>query len=251
MDPMIMLLIQALILGVIVTAVLGFIFIKVVSKGTETSVSRLNRETEAVRVKQVELTQKIKEANDELKQRRSEADALVSKMRTEAEETAKQEREKIIQKARAEGDEIIAKAQKTKEEMRKALEKEMEMKAIDFMQILADEIFSEKVRASLNHDLIDEFLDSFQKVDMSMLGDNIREAEVVSAAALDEKFQARLSGILKKRLGRDIQLKLAEDKKILAGIVIRFENLRLDGSLAHIMKEKGVEMKERLERGLL
>lgn len=251
MDSMGMILIQALILGVIVTAVLGFVFIKVVSKSTETHVSRLNRETEAVRSKQAELNQKIKDANEELQRRRSEADNLVLKMKTDAEEVAKQEREKIIQKARAESEEIIAKAQKTKEDMRKALEKEMQMKAIDFMQILADEIFSEKVRVSLNHDLIDEFLDSFQKIDMSMVSDNINEAEVVSAIVLDEKFQTRLSEILKKKLGRTIQLKLREDKKILAGIVVHFENLRLDGSLAHIMREKGVEMKERLERGLL
>jgi len=91
MNPMGMILIQALILGVIVTAVLGFIFIKVVSRSTETHVSRLNRETEAVRSKQAELNQKIKDANEELQRRRSEADDLVSKMKTDAEEAAKDE----------------------------------------------------------------------------------------------------------------------------------------------------------------
>ena len=251
MDPMAMILIKALILGAIVTGFLGFIFIKVVSKSTETSVSRLNRETEVVRGKQAELNQKIKEANEELQRRRKEADELLSKMKTDAESTARGEREQIVNKARAEAEEIIAKAQKTKEDMRKALEKDLELKAIDFMVILADEIFSAKVRTALNHDLIDEFLDSLQKVDMSMVNDAIGEAEVVSVGPLEEKFKLRVGDILKKKLGRPVELKLKEDKKILAGIVIRFESLRLDGSLANIMKEKGVEMKERLERGLL
>ncbi len=242
---------QFLVLMAVVCGVIIFVLRKVLFDSTQGAVNRLQKDTEAVRAKQTELNQKIKEANEELQHRRSEADSLVLKMKTDAEEVAKQEREKIIAKARAEGEEIIAKAQKTKDDMRKALEKEMELKAVDFMIILAEEIFSEKVRASLNHDLIDEFLDSFQKTDMSMISESIAEADVVSAIPLEEKFRTRLSDILQKKLGRTIALKYTEDKKILAGMVVHFENLRLDGSLAHIMKEKGVDMKERLERGLL
>ncbi len=251
MDPMGMILIKALALGAIVTAFLGFVFIKVVSKSTETHVSRLNRETEAVRNKQSELNQKIKEANEELVRRRQEADTLVAKMKEDAQSAASQERDKIIQKARSEAEDIIAKAQRTKNDIRKVLEKEMELKAIDFMVIMMNEIFSTKVYASLDRELISEFLDSLQKIDMSMVGDNVSEAEILSIAPLAEEFQTRLTDILKKKLQRKIEFKLVTDKKVLAGIVIRFGNLRLDGSLANMMKEKGVDMKERLERGLL
>ncbi|HSV43167.1 MAG TPA: hypothetical protein VLJ10_01305, partial [Candidatus Bathyarchaeia archaeon] len=90
MDPMGMILIKALMLGAIVTAALGFVFIKVVSKSTETHVGRLNRETEAVRSKQSELNQKIKEANEELVRRREEADTLVAKMKEDAQSAASQ-----------------------------------------------------------------------------------------------------------------------------------------------------------------
>jgi len=251
MDQMGLLLIKALILGAVFTAVAGFVFVRIVSKSTDTHVSRLNRETEAVRSKQSELNQKIKEANEELQRRRKEADELLAKMKEDAETTARGERDQIVSKAREEAEDIIAKAQRTKEDMRKAMEKDLELKAIDFMVILTDEIFSEKVRGALNHDLIEEFLDSLQKVDMSMVNDAINETEVISVGPLEEKFKVRVAEILKKKLGRPIELKLKEDEKILAGIVIRFESLRLDGSLANMMKEKGVEMKERLERGLL
>ena len=54
-----MLFIKALIAGIVVTGVLGFIFIKVVSKSTDGALSRLNRETEEVRDKQKELNSKI------------------------------------------------------------------------------------------------------------------------------------------------------------------------------------------------
>jgi len=251
MSPMVMLMVKALILGAIVTGFLGFIFIKVVSRSTETHVSRLNRETESVRAKQTELNQKIKEASEELQKRRQEADALVAKMKEDASQTALEEREKIIKKARSESEEIIIKAQKTKDEMRKALEQEVELKAIDFMVILAGEVFSDRVRAALNRELSNEFLDSLQKVDMSMVGGSLDEAQVTSAMTLDSELQSRLSEIINKKLGRKIGLVLSDDSKLLAGMIIRFDSLVLDGSLANIMKEKGVEMKERLERGLL
>lgn len=251
MENMGMLLIQAIILGAIVTGVLGFVFIKVVSRSTETHVTRLNRETESVRSKQSELNQKIKEANEELKKRREEADALVSRMKDEASTTAKDEREKMILKARQESEDIIAKAQKTKEAMRKVIEKDMELKAIDFMVIMMGEIFSERVRESLNRDLTMEFLDSLQKIDVSMVNANIGEAEITSPIPLAEDLRNRLDEILQQRLGRKIVLKLQEDPKVLAGIIICFESLKLDGSLANMVKEKGTDMKERLERGLL
>jgi len=251
MSDMVMLMVKALILGAIVTGVLGFVFIKVVSKSTETHVTRLNRETESVRTKQTELNQKIKEASEELQKRRQEADALVAKMKEDAALKAQEEREKLIKKARSESEEIIIKAQKTKDDMRKALEQEVELKAIDFMVILAGEVFSDRVRAVLNRELSNEFLDSLQKVDMSMVGGDIDEAQVSSAIALDQDLQDRLSDIINKKLGRKISLVLSEDPKLLAGLIIRFNSLALDGSLANIMKEKGVEMKERLERGLL
>lgn len=251
MSPMVMLMVKALILGVIVTGFLGFIFIKVVSKSTETHVSRLNRETEAVRGKHAELNQKIKEANEELQKRREEADSLVARMKEDAATTAGEEREKIIKAARLESEEIIAKAQKTKDDMRKVLEKELELKAVDFMVILADEIFSERVRESLNRDLTSEFLDSMQKIDMSMVSDDISMAEVAAPVILADDLKKRMVDIFNNKLGRKIELKLIEDEKLLAGIVIRFENLKLDGSLANMMKEKGADLKERLERGLL
>lgn len=251
MGDMGMLLIKAIILGAIITAVLGFIFIKVVSKSTETHVTRLNRETEAVRSRQGELNKKIKDANEELQKRREEADSLVAKMKNDAETIAREEREKIIKKARSDSEEIIMKAQKTKGDMRKVLEQELELKAIDFMVILSNEVFSERIRGSLSRDLTAEFLDSLQKVDMSMVNDDITEAEIVSPVPLEDDLKARLLDIMNKKLGRPVKLKLVEDEKVLAGIIIRFGSLKLDGSLANMMKEKGVDMKERLERGLL
>ena len=59
------------------------------------------------------------------------------------------------------------------------------------------------------------------------------------------------SGILKRKLERDISINVTEDKSVLAGIIVKFGTLTLDGSLLNMITEKGVEVKEKIEKGLL
>lgn len=245
------LILQFLVLTAVISGVLIFFLKKVLFDSTQGAVNRLNRETEVVRGKQTELNEKIKQANEELAKRRSEADALVAKMAQEAEEKARGEREKILTKARAEGEEIINKAQRTKEDMRKAMEREMHLKAIDFSVFILGEVFSEKALLLLNECLIQEFMDGLEKVDMEMIDSKIDTAEVVTSIPLDEKLKTRLSEILSKKLGRTIKLNLSEDKKIISGIVLRFESLALDGSLRNMLNDKNTEVKDKIEKGLL
>lgn len=251
MTDMAMLLIKALVLGCVVTAVLGFILIKFLSKSTETAVTRLNKETEVVRAKQSELNAKIKDANEELSKRRAEADALVIKMKQEAEEKAKEEREKILKKAREEGDEIIAKAQRTKDDVRKVLEQEASIKAVDFGKLLLEEILAEKIKGFFNEALIDEFLDNLEEVDMSMIDKEINTIDVLTPLALSEKEQERLTNIVKKKLNRDIKINSAIDPKCIGGIILKFGSLSLDASLHHLLEEHSINLKERIEKGLL
>ncbi len=251
MDPLAMLMVKAIITGMVLVGFLGFVFWRFAAKSTERELGRLDRETEMVRKKQSELNSKIKEVNEELVKRRGEADALVAKMREDAEEAARLERDKIVKKAREEGEEIISKAQRTKDDMRKALELEMHMKAVDFTMLLVTEIFSERLRASVDRDLTMEFLEGLEKVDMGVIDEAIGEAEVVSAAPLAADMAAKLASILESKLGRQISIMSKIDPSILVGIMIRFGSLRLDGTLVNILKQKTIEYKERLERGLL
>jgi len=246
-----MLLIKALVLGCIVTAVLGFILIKFLSRTTEGAVSRLNRETEQVRSKQSELNGKIKEANEELVKRRAEADELVLKMKEEAAQKAKEEREKIVTKARQDSEQIIAKAQRTKDDIRAVLEQEMELKAVDFATLVLKEILSDKGAGAFNHVLIDEFLENLEEVDMDMISADVNSLDVVTSTTLSDQHKNKLADIVKKKLGRSVSINASVDKKIIAGIILKFGSLSLDGGLKHLLEDQEVDVKERIEKGLL
>ena len=246
-----MLLVQFIILTFVICGVLIFVLWKVLFESTQGAVNRLNRETEQVRAKQTELNEKIKQASEELNKRRAEADQLVVKMKDEAEEKAKQEREKILTKARQDGEEIIAKAQKTKDDMRKVLEREMDIKAMDFTTLLLNEILSQKSLDAFHENFVMDFLDGLDKVDMSMIADEITSAEVVTALPLSEGLSKKLTDILQKKLNRTIKLNITSDPKIISGIVLRFGSLSLNGSFQSLVKKKGEELKELIDKGLL
>ena len=86
-------LIKAIVAGMVFVAIGGFFIWKFSKDTIDKDLNRLNKETEAVRGKQTELNEKIKQASEELSKRKAEADALVVKMTENAEKAAKEERE--------------------------------------------------------------------------------------------------------------------------------------------------------------
>ncbi len=245
------LLIRAVIIGMVVVGVGGFFIWKFSKDTIDKDLNRLNKETEAVLTKQTELNEKIKQASEELSKRKSEADALVLKMTEDAEKAAREEREKLVAKARQEGEDIITKANNTKEDIRKAIIKEMDMRAVDFTAMILDNVLSKEGRLALDECLIMEFIESLSKMDMEMIGEDIKTAEVVTSSALSERMRNRLSETLYSKLHRTIDVTVTVDPKVLSGMVLRFGSLALDGSLKNMVRESAVTLKEKIEKGLL
>jgi F-type H+-transporting ATPase subunit delta len=61
--------------------------------------------------------------------------------------------------------------------------------------------------------------------------DNVADAEVVSAAALDDQQKERLAEALRRRLRRDVRLHCSVDPALIGGAVVRSGDLLIDGSL--------------------
>ena len=57
------------------------------------------------------------------------------------------------------------------------------------------------------------------------------EALVTAAKKLTKAEEVSIAAALKKRLGRDVKLKVSVDKSLLGGAVVRAGDLVMDGSL--------------------
>ncbi len=242
-----MMLLQFVILMTVITGVTIFFLHRSLISSTDGAVKRLNTETEAVRAKQTELNQKIKEANEELEKRKKEADDLMKKMRDEADEVAKVEREKIVKKAREDGEEIIAKAQRTKDQIRKEVQKELEIKTVDFAVAILQSALSEKARAALDTYLIEEFLANLEKMNMAEVSVEADSADVVTISAIDDAIKSKFAKIIKEKMNRDIKINATVDPAIAGGAILRFGSLAVDGSLQSMIREIGVTLKKKAE----
>jgi F-type H+-transporting ATPase subunit delta len=61
--------------------------------------------------------------------------------------------------------------------------------------------------------------------------ENVADAEVVSAAELDERQRELLAGALRRRLSREVRLHCSVDPSRIGGAVVRSGDLLIDGSL--------------------
>lgn len=241
--------IQFLVLTAFVSGVLIFILHRVLISSVDGAKQRLDKEAEAARVRQAELGQKIKEADEELSRRRQELDTIEKKLKSDLEASAAKEKEAILNKARQEGEEIISKAQNSRDQLKKDIERTMELKIIDYSSRILTDILSVKSRNGLDRVLTEEFVEKLKNVDMSRIGPDVNSADLVTSAPLDPKLQSDIAAVLDSKLARKISLNTKTDPSIIGGVVIQFGSLLLDGSLKNALRSSSVALKQEAEKG--
>ena len=242
------LIIQFLILTTVISGGIIFALYLVLIKTVDGAKQRLDRDAEAARQREAELNIKIKEADAELQRRNKELDVMEKKMRQELEEQTTKQKEELIGKARKESEEIITKAQNAKEQIRREIEKNMEIKIIDYSAKITGDIMSVKVREMLDKYLLAEFIEKLNAVDMSRLGPDMKEADVITATPVPEEVLAEISSLFKKKLSRDIKLRPKIDPTVIGGVMLMFDSLQLDGSLQNALKESAGALKQQVEK---
>ena len=241
--------ISFIVLMFVLVAGIAFIFRLIMFNSAEGAVKRLSDEIAKANAKQSELSKKIKEADEDLAKKQAEARDLANKMRQDAEEQSKQEREKIIAQARKEGEDIIAKAQQAKEKMREEIERNNEMRVISHSTTILGTILSQKAQGAFQSLLISEFIETLKTIDMSKISPSMVEAEIVSLTPITDDAKQQFQQIFKTKLQRDIAVKTSVDPAIAGGVIIRFGSMALDGSLRNLMRETGIAMQEKVDRG--
>jgi len=244
-----MLIVQFIVLNFIVSGVIIFFLHKMLIGTTQGAVRRLNNETEAARVKQAELNQKIKEANEELEKRRIEAEKLVKQMLEKGEEQSKEERQKIVNKARAEAEEVINKAQRTKDAVRQEIEKDLQLKLVDECTKIFNLILSEKSSRVFCDQLVEEFIDNLKGIDPGQVSPEVDSVNIIAANELSAESRKKIEDILNEKLKRPIKFAYQVDPVVVGGVALKFGSLVLDGSLKNIIQETAVRLKQKLQRG--
>ena len=245
------LIVQFLILTTVISGVIIFTLHRVFVSSVEGAKQRLERDAEAARAREAELNRKIKEADEELSRRRKELNAMEQKMKTELEAEANKHKEELINKARSDAEEIIVKAQNAAEGFRRDIEKQMEIKIVDYSAKILETILIKKAREALEKELVEEFIAQLKDLDMSKISPEIKSADVVTAYGMAEADLKKIFDIFRTKTGRDIAFQGKTDGAHISGAVIQFGSLRLDGSLKAAIRESSITLKTEIEKAYL
>lgn len=210
---------------------------------------RLEKDAESARAREAELALKIRQADEELKARKAELDMLETRLKNQIEAEANQKKEELVTKARADAEEIIIKAQNSADALRKDIEKQMEMKILDYATNVLEAVLGNKTKETLEKDLMEEFIEQLKTVDMSKISLEIKQATILTAGPISESNIKRIADIIKNKIQREITFSSKIEKEYIAGVVIQFGSLMLDGSLHQAIKDAAMALKIDIEKG--
>jgi F0F1-type ATP synthase membrane subunit b/b' len=245
------LIVQFFILTFFVSGVIIFVLHRVFVSSVDGAKQRLEHDAESARAREAELNRKIKQADEELASRKKEMDQLEQRMKGELEEEANKHKEELVNKARSDAEEIILKAQAAAEGIRKDIEKQMEIGIIDYSTKILNEMFSKKAKAAFEKDLVEEFILQLKDIDMSKISPEIKKAEVVTSCGISDADLGRIADITRTKTGREIAFEPKISDEFVAGVVIKFGSLHLDGSVKNAVRESAVALKSEVEKGNL
>ena len=179
--------------------------------------------------------------------RKEEASRIAQEIKDKAIAEATEVKEDSFKKAKIESEDIISKAQKTVNKIKEDIRKELESKMIDMYASLLKIIFSDFARSHLNKALIEEFIEELRQSDLGSIEVDSKVVDILSVDTLTDEARSEIKKILTSNLKKEFTLSEKVDPSLLAGIMMKFGSLTLDGSLVSKIRDATLLQKERIE----
>ncbi|MBI3306483.1 MAG: F0F1 ATP synthase subunit delta [Candidatus Omnitrophica bacterium] len=241
-----MLIVQIVILNLIVFTGLILFLKKIFYSDTESALKRLEGVYQDLLKKQKDLTQKIEGAEKEYVQKKEEAVKIVDKLKSDAMDEMRSKKDDMVKSAKSQAEEIINKARASTDEAYKKIEQELSRKMIDTAAELVGSALSPKTCTVLHVSLIKEFFDRGKDFDLSSVGSNVDKLTVRTAFPLSKEDNDKLLALMTQKLNRAVTIEERVDTTVIAGIVLLFGTLILDGSLANYVRDAAEKAKQEL-----
>ncbi len=232
-----MMLFQFIVLQVIVFGAVIYFLKKIFHGDTNSAIQRLGSVHEELLQKQIELQKRNDEIEKEMLTKRAEIDSMAAKFQAEAAAEARKREDEVLKLARAQAEEIIAKAQASREDMAKEIESQVTKKTIAFAAEVVKKALNENLSAALHAELVSEFVQKAKDMDLSAAAGADAVFVVRSPFTLKKDEVEKINALLAAKLNRVITFSEVLDKDLVAGIVVQFGSLVLDGSITNLIKD--------------
>ena len=231
-----MLLWQLIIIQVITFAILVFLLRQFLYKQNSQALARLQQLYQENLKREEDLKNAQEAADKELKAKIAQHNEEIRKLKAAGEEDVQKMHEEVLANAKGEADKIVAEAEGKRERIKASLVSEMEEKALVLAFDIIGHIFTDQVAQGIHHQLTNEFIEEIKNSDGERMQLNVETAEIAAPYPLTQVQEENLKNILSAKVGRPVSIKGTIDQEIVAGMVVRLENLVLDGSLKNKLK---------------
>ena len=239
---------QLLLIQAITFVVLAFLLHQFLYRQVSRSLGRLQRLYQENRQREDELKRQREETEQELRTAMARHHEEIGRLKAEAEAAAQEMREEVLAQAKAEGRRIVAEAEAKRERMRAGLVAEMEEKAVGLASDILGRVLTAEVAQAVHRGLIDSLLEEIGNADGRPTDLTADTVDVVVAFPLTPAQRERLHAIFSSTMGRAVTIKETTDEALVAGMVLRLENVVLDASLNNKLKGMLAYVRETLSR---
>ncbi len=244
---MIMIIIQIIVFLAFVFVGLVVFLQKILKSDAQGAIRRMEVIYQDLLNKQKDLTQKIEAAEKEYQEKKEAAMHVAEKIKSEAMDEMRDKRDETVKVAKTQADEILGKARASAEEFHKKIELELSRKMIDQAAALLIASLTPEASSVLHGVILKEFLAKGKDFDLSGVGSSISKMVIKTAFPLSKDTVDQLSGIIRVKLNRTLEIEEIEDRTLGAGVMLQFDTLMLDGSLASFLKESADKAKREVE----
>jgi len=244
-----MMLFQFIFLQVVVFSAVIFFMKKILSSDTQAAVGRLDMTYQDLLQKQKELNEKIEEAEKEYQAKKEEGESLADKFKLEAAEEMRGKKDEMLKVAKAQADEILERAKASKDDMYRKVEMDARSNVVNECSVILKTAVKNKTLQGFHSMVYEDFLDTAKDFDLSKVGDHIDIVTVKTPFALDEQQKNKLSSFISAKINRGLKMEEIIDDNLLAGVLLQFGSLMLDGSLAAAINDVAEEYKEKIKLG--
>jgi F-type H+-transporting ATPase subunit b len=231
-----MLLWQLILIQIITFAILVFLLRQFLHKQNSQALERLQQLYQENLKREEDLKKAQEAADQQLKEKIAQHNEEIGKLKAAGEVDVQKMHEEVLAKAKEEATKIVDTAEAKREQIKASLVSEMEEKALVLAFDIVGHIFTAQVAQGIHHQLINEFIEEIEKSDGQRMQLNVETAEIAAPYPLTQVQEENLKNILSSKMGRSVNIKGTIDQEIVAGMVVRLENLVLDGSLRNKLK---------------
>ena len=186
----------------------------------EDTMLKEGRLNEALDQAKTQKAAEIEKGKKEAKRLTAQAQKEVEKMRAEAK--AKAEEEKV---------DILEDGKKELEKLKKDFKKDVRDEAVKLAVEMIQQVFTEKGTEHLHRQLMQEFLKELQIIDPKQFTVTTNKGTFTTSFFLTDDEVKNLKKILSEKTGFEVDLEANIDPDIITGIIIKFGDFIVDGSL--------------------